>query len=65
MRTITVNIDESVYQKFMTLVDLFPKNKLKITSDDKQKKLEALQNDIKKSLEDAKAGRSKVIKIIK
>ena len=66
MRTITINLDESVYQKFMTLVELFPKSKLKITADDKQKKLEALQSDIKKSLEDIKLGRvTKTGKIIK
>ena len=65
MRTITINLDESVYQKFMTLVELFPKSKLKITADDKQKKLEALQSDIKKSLEDIKLGRvTKTGKII-
>ncbi|HOI82841.1 MAG TPA: hypothetical protein PKW30_00890 [Campylobacterales bacterium] len=65
MRTITINLDESVYQKFMTLVELFPKSKLKITADDKQKKLEALQSDIKKSFEDIKLGRvTKTGKII-
>ena len=65
MRTITINLDESVYQKFMTLVELFPKSKLKITADDKQKKLEALQSNIKKSFEDIKLGRvTKTGKII-
>ena len=65
MRTITINLDESVYQKFMTLVELFPKSKRKITADDKQKKLEALQSDIKKSFEDIKLGRvTKTGKII-
>ena len=65
MRTITINLDESVYQKFMTHVELFPKSKLKITADDKQKKLEALQSDIKKSFEDIKLGRvTKTGKII-
>ena len=49
----------------MTLVELFPKSKLKITADDKQKKLEALQSDIKKSFEDIKLGRvTKTGKII-
>jgi hypothetical protein len=57
MRTITIKMDESIYDKFMTVIGLFPKSKLKITSDDKQKKLEALQNDIKKSFEDVKLGR--------
>ncbi len=64
MRTVTIDMDESIYEKFMTIVELFPKSKLKITSDDKQKKLEALQSDIKKSLEDVKAGRSKVIRTV-
>jgi len=65
MRTVTINMDESIYEKFMTVVELFPKSKLKITSDDKQKKLEALQSDIKKSFEDVKAGRSKVTRTVK
>ncbi len=31
MRTITLKIDNSIYQKFLTLIELFPKSKLKIT----------------------------------
>ena len=51
----------------MMLLELFPKSKLKITMDDKQKKLEALQSDIRQSFEDVKLGRvtktSKIIQI--
>lgn len=30
MRTITLRVDDSIYQKFLTLIELFPKSKLKI-----------------------------------
>jgi len=30
MRTITLKIDDSIYQKFLTLIELFPKSKLKV-----------------------------------
>lgn len=31
MHSMTLQIDDSVYQKFLTLLELFPENKLKIT----------------------------------
>ncbi|HRF57332.1 MAG TPA: hypothetical protein PLV58_08035 [Campylobacterales bacterium] len=65
MRTITISVDDSIYQKFIGFLDLLPKGKVKVIQDDKQKKLEALQNDIKLAISDVNAGRSKVIRIIK
>jgi len=37
MRTVTISLDESIYQKFMTLVELFPKSKLKIAEESEAK----------------------------
>ena len=30
MQTITVKLDDSIYQKFLNIIELFPKSKLKI-----------------------------------
>jgi len=66
MRTVTISIDDSIYEKFMGFLELLPKGKIKVTRDDKQKKLEELQENIKKSFEDIKLGRvSKTGKVVR
>ena len=54
MKTIMLKIDDSIYQKFLTLIELFPKSKLKITeSSDLKPNKETLR-----AMEDIKEGKN-------
>jgi hypothetical protein len=64
MQTITLKVSDSYFESFMSFLNMLPKKAVKIEKTREQKKLEALESDIKEAFADIKAGRTKVVKTI-
>lgn len=58
MRTVTLKISDSYFDRFMGFLELLPKNAVRIEEDKKQKELEMLRGDLKEAFDDVKLGRT-------
>lgn len=60
MHTIQLNIDDSVFDKFMGLLDILPKDKIKVTSDETFPTIsfEDAQEKVKKSINNISSNKS-------
>lgn len=54
MQTITLKIDDSIYQKFLNIIELFPKSKLKIA----QHSVPCPNQEVSKAIKDIENGKN-------
>jgi hypothetical protein len=58
MRTITLKISESYFDRFMSFLELLPRKAVRIEESKKQKELDMLKNDLKDAFEDVRLNRT-------
>jgi len=64
VRTLTLRIKDDYFDRFVSFLELFPKKAVKIEDNSKQQQLNSIKEQISEAMEDVKAGRSSVLRII-
>ena len=58
MRTITLKISDSYFDRFISFLELLPKRAIRIEENKKQKELDMLRSDLQDAFDDVKLGRT-------
>ena len=58
MRTITLKISDSYFDRFMSFLELLPKKAIRIEENKKQKELDMLRSDLRDAFDDVRLNRT-------
>jgi len=65
MQTVTLKISDNYIDNFMAFLQMLPKKAVRVEKTSMPTELANLQNSIKDAMDDVKAGRSKVLRVVK
>jgi len=59
MKTLTLQISDSYFDKIVSFLEMLPKKAVKIVQSDKEKQLKDIEKELLASIDDIKQGRTK------
>lgn len=64
MKTLTLHISDSYFDKIVSFLEMLPKKAVKIVQSDKEKQLKDIEKELLASIDDIKQGRTKKVRTI-
>jgi hypothetical protein len=64
VKTLTLQISDSYFDKIISFLEMLPKKAVKIVQSDKEKQLKDIEKELLASIDDIKQGRTKKVRTI-
>jgi len=64
VKTLTLHISDSYFDKIVSFLEMLPKKAVKIVQSDKEKQLKDIEKELLASIDDIKQGRTKKVRTI-
>lgn len=65
MRTLNIKIKDEYFDKFVSFIELLPKNTIKIENTKEENNLNSIKRELTNAIKDIEKGHSNIIRVVK